>query len=114
MSEFVDGFEQLNRIGPCISVYGSARTKPGSELYETTVELGRRLAEEGFGVITGGGPGIMEAANKGAHEAGGKSVGVGIDLPNEQGSNDFIDRDKLVTCNYFYIWCITTSSAILE
>ncbi len=103
MSEFVEGYEQLNRIGPCISVYGSAKTKPSSVLYKTTVELSKRLVEEGFGVITGGGPGVMEAANKGAFEAGGKSVGVGIDLPMEQGNNDYIDRDKLVTCNYFFI-----------
>src|SRR3954470_10383828 len=79
MAEFVDGFEALSRIGPCISIFGSARTRPGNKYYEVAVEISKRLAEEGFGIITGGGPGIMEAANKGASIAGGKSVGLNID-----------------------------------
>ena len=81
MAEFVDGFETLNKIGPCITIFGSARTKPGNKYYELAVEIAQRLAEEGFGIITGGGPGIMEAANKGASIAGGKSVGLNIELP---------------------------------
>src|ERR1043165_7326820 len=80
MAEFVEGFENLSRLGPCISIFGSARTKPTNKYYELTVEIAKRLAEEGFGIITGGGPGIMEAANKGASIAGGKSVGLNIDL----------------------------------
>jgi len=99
----VEGFEKLNKIGPCISVYGSARAKPGSRYYLFAEELGSRLVQDGFGVITGGGPGIMEAANKGAMEAGGKSVGVSIDLPMEEKANPFVDRDKLITFNYFFV-----------
>ncbi len=103
MAEFVDGFEALSRIGPCISIFGSARTKPGNKYYEVTVEISRRLAEEGFGIITGGGPGIMEAANKGASIAGGKSVGLNIDLPFEQHPNPFIDRDKSLNFDFFFV-----------
>jgi hypothetical protein len=103
MSEFVDGFEKLNKIGPCISIFGSARTQPGTPLYQTTVELAKRLTEEGYGIITGGGPGVMEAANKGAFEAGGKSVGLNIDLPMEQFHNPFIDSDKLITFRFFFV-----------
>lgn len=103
MAEFVDGFEALSKIGPCISIFGSARTKPGHQYYETTVEISRRLAEEGFGIITGGGPGIMEAANKGASLAGGKSVGLNIDLPFEQHANAFIDRDKSLQFDFFFV-----------
>ncbi len=103
MAEFVDGFDALAKIGPCISIFGSARTKPGSLYYELTVEIARRLATEGFGIITGGGPGIMEAANKGAMLAGGKSVGLNINLPFEQSSNEFIDRDKLLSFQYFFV-----------
>jgi uncharacterized protein (TIGR00730 family) len=103
MSEFVDGFEKLSRIGPCISIFGSARTKPGQPYYELTVEIAKALAKEGFGVISGGGPGIMEAANKGAQLAGGKSVGLNIDLPFEQKHNDFIDRDKNLHFDYFFV-----------
>src|ERR1044071_6777053 len=76
MAEFVDGFEALAKIGPCLSIFGSARTQPGAPYYELTVSIAKRLAQEGFGIITGGGPGIMEAANKGAAEGGGKSVGI--------------------------------------
>jgi uncharacterized protein (TIGR00730 family) len=103
MSEFVEGFEKLNKIGPCVSIFGSARTLPDTELYETTVKMAKRLTEEGYGIITGGGPGIMEAANKGAFEGGGKSVGLNIDLPMEQFHNPFIDSDKLITFQYFFV-----------
>jgi uncharacterized protein (TIGR00730 family) len=103
MAEFVDGFETLNKIGPCISIFGSARTKPGSPYYELAVQTARRLAEDGFGIITGGGPGIMEAANKGAQLAGGKSVGLNIELPFEQKSNPYIDSDKGMNFDYFFV-----------
>lgn len=88
-SEFVEGFEALADLGPAVSLFGSARTKPGTEMYATAEELARRLVGEGFAVITGGGPGVMEAGNKGALEAGGDSVGLGIELPFEQGLNDY-------------------------
>jgi uncharacterized protein (TIGR00730 family) len=103
MAEFVDGFETLNKIGPCISVFGSARTKPGTRYYELAVQTAKRLSEEGFGIITGGGPGIMEAANKGAQLAGGKSVGLNIELPFEQKSNPYIDSDKSMHFDYFFV-----------
>jgi len=103
MAEFVDGFEKLAKIGPCVTVFGSARTPPEDKYYKMAVEIGRLLAEKGYGVISGGGPGIMEAANKGAHEAGGKSVGLNIDLPFEQSHNKYIDRDKLLEFNYFFV-----------
>lgn len=103
MSEFVEGFEKLNKIGPCISIFGSARTHPGDKYYDMAVELAKKLTDEGYGVITGGGPGIMEAANKGAHVNGGKSVGLNIDLPFEQEPNEFIDFDKLITFKFFFV-----------
>ncbi len=103
MAEFVDGFEALSRIGPCMSIFGSARTLPGTPYYELAVDIARKLAEEGFGVISGGGPGIMEAANKGASLAGGKSVGLNIDLPFEQHHNPYIDRDKNLHFDYFFV-----------
>ena len=103
MSEFVEGFEKMNKIGPCISIFGSARTKPGTKYYDLTVELAKKLTDEGYGVISGGGPGIMEAANKGAMESGGKSVGLNIDLPFEQEPNQFIDSDKLLNFRYFFV-----------
>ena len=103
MAEFVDGFETLNKIGPCITIFGSARTKPGNKYYELAVEIAQRLAEEGFGIITGGGPGIMEAANKGASIAGGKSVGLNIELPFEQHANPYIDRDKNLNFDFFFV-----------
>ncbi len=102
MSEFVEGFEKMNKIGPCISIFGSARTQGGDKYYEMAVELAKKLTDEGYGVITGGGPGIMEAANKGAFDVGGKSVGLNIDLPFEQEPNKFIDFDKLITFKYFF------------
>ena len=103
MAEFVDGFEALAKLGPCISVFGSARTQPGHPHYELTVQISKRLAEEGFGIISGGGPGIMEAANKGAQLGSGKSVGLNIDLPFEQHSNPFIDRDANLDFDYFFV-----------
>ncbi len=103
MSEFVEGFETLAEIGPCVSIFGSARAKPGSPYYELGVEIANKLTQSGFGVITGGGPGIMEAANKGAYNAGGTSVGLNIDLPFEQHSNPFIDSDKNINFNYFFV-----------
>lgn len=103
IAEFVEGFERMNRIEPCISIFGSARTKPGTKYYELAVDVAKRLVQEGYGVITGGGPGIMEAGNKGAHLAGGVSVGLNIELPFEQSHNPFIDVDKNLNHNYFFI-----------
>ncbi len=103
MSEMVEGFEKLSRIGPCVSIFGSARTKESNLYYKQAEEIAYLLTKAGFGIITGGGPGIMEAANKGAHFAGGKSVGLNIDLPFEQNPNPFIDRNKLINFNYFYV-----------
>ncbi len=103
MAEFVDGFEALAKIGPCISIFGSARTQPGHAHYELTAEIAKRLAEEGFGIISGGGPGIMEAANKGAQLAGGRSVGLNIELPFEQHANPYIDRDASLNFDYFFV-----------
>ncbi len=103
MSEFVDAYEKMNRIGPCVSIFGSARTKKTAKHYKMAVEVSSRLVEEGYGVITGGGPGIMEAANKGARIAGGRSVGLNIELPHEQGHNEFIDGDKVINFHYFFV-----------
>lgn len=103
MAEFVQGFDTLAKIGPCISIFGSARTQPGHKYYELAVEIAKRLSESGFGIISGGGPGIMEAANKGAHMAGGKSVGLNIQLPFEQTSNPFINRDTSINFDYFFV-----------
>ena len=103
MAEFVQGFEAMAKIGPCICIFGSARTQPGHKYYELAVEVAKRLAEEGFGIISGGGPGIMEAANKGANTAGGRSVGLNIELPFEQGSNPYIDGDKNLNFDYFFV-----------
>lgn len=102
MTEIVEGFETLARIGPCVAVFGSARTKMGDESYQNAEEVAYLLTKKGFGIITGGGPGIMEAANKGAHIAGGKSVGLNINLPFEQTSNNYIDADKLMQFDYFF------------
>lgn len=103
MAEFVQGFDTLAKIGPCISIFGSARTQPGHPYYELAVEISRQLAEQGFGIITGGGPGIMEAGNKGASLAGGRSVGLGIELPFEQHANPFIDKDSNLYFDYFFV-----------
>jgi uncharacterized protein (TIGR00730 family) len=103
MAEFVDGFEILNNIGPCISIFGSARTKPDHAYYKKAIDIARRLTEEGYGIITGGGPGIMEAGNKGAKLYGGASVGLNIDLPFEQHHNPYIDDDKSLNHRYFFV-----------
>ncbi len=103
MSEMVEGFDTLGKIGPCVSIFGSARTKTNSKYYLMAEDIGCRLTKLGFGVITGGGPGIMEAGNKGAHYSGGMSVGLNIDLPFEQHENPFIDRDKFINFNYFFV-----------
>ncbi|MFO0495600.1 MAG: TIGR00730 family Rossman fold protein [Flavobacteriia bacterium] len=103
MSEFVEGYERMAKIGPCISVFGSARTKPDNKYYQMGVEISELLAEAGYGVITGGGPGIMEAGNKGAQKGGGKSVGLNIDLPFEQNHNPFIDPEHNLEFDYFFV-----------
>jgi uncharacterized protein (TIGR00730 family) len=103
MSEFVQGFETMSKIGPCVSVFGSARTKPDNKYYKQAEEIGYLLTQSGYGVISGGGPGIMEAANKGASRGEGKSVGLNIELPFEQSSNPYIDNDKLINFDYFFV-----------
>src|SRR3990170_4391233 len=103
MSEFVEGFEKMAKIGPCVSVFGSARTKSGNQYYKLAEEIAFKLTRSGYGVISGGGPGIMEAANKGAQAGRGKSVGLNIELPFEQKPNPFIDTDKLVSFKYFFV-----------
>ena len=103
MSEFVEGFETMSKIGPCVSVFGSARTKSDNKFYKQAEEIGYLLTQSGYGVISGGGPGIMEAANKGAARGGGKSVGLNIELPFEQSANSFIDNDKLINFDYFFV-----------
>lgn len=103
MSEFVSGYEHLSRIGPCVSVFGSARTKPNTKYYDLTERISRKIVESGYGIITGGGPGIMEAGNKGAHLGGGTSVGLNIDLPFEQHDNPYIDADKNLNFDYFFV-----------
>ena len=103
MSEFVEGFEKLARIGPCVSIFGSARTEPGTKYYKLAEEIAFQLTQLGYGVITGGGPGIMEAGNLGAKRGKGRSVGINIDLPFEQDPNFFIDSDKLITFDHFFV-----------
>jgi hypothetical protein len=103
MSEFVEGFDRLSKIGPCVSIFGSARTLPSDPYYKLAEEIAFKLTKSGYGVISGGGGGIMEAANKGAHEAKGKSVGLNIHLPFEQVANIYIDRDKLLSFKYFFV-----------
>ncbi len=103
MSEFVEGFETMRRLGPCVSIFGSARTSSENEYYKIAVEAAKLLSMAGFGVITGGGPGIMEAGNKGAKENGGTSVGLNINLPFEQNHNPYIDQDKLISFDYFFV-----------
>ena len=102
MSEFVQGYESLSRIGPCISIFGSARDTTEQRYLDAATEIARKLTSKGFGIITGGGPGIMEAANKGAQLGKGPSVGLNIDLPFEQSSNPFIDHDKNLDFDYFF------------
>lgn len=103
MSECVEGFEKLAKIGPCVTIFGSARTKANHPYYKTAEDIAAELVHHGYGVITGGGPGIMEAGNRGAHRAGGKSVGLNIFLPFEQQGNPYIDPDKLITFDYFFV-----------
>ena len=103
MSEFVNGYEIMGRIGPCVSIFGSARTKPDDKYYLLAEKIAYKISKAGYGVITGGGPGIMEAGNKGAHLGGGTSVGLNIDLPFEQHFNPYIDRDKNLNFDYFFV-----------
>lgn len=103
ISELVEGFEKLSRIGPCVSIFGSARTHHNDKYYRLAEEIAFRLTQNGYGIITGGGPGIMEAANKGAKKGNGKSVGINIDLPFEQKHNPYIDTDKLITFDHFFV-----------
>ena len=103
MAEFVDGMEKLSHTGPCVAIFGSARTNPGDKYYEMAVEIAKKLGDFGFGIITGGGPGIMEAGNKGASECGATSVGLNINLPFEQHFNPYIDHDKNITFDYFFV-----------
>ncbi len=101
MGEFVEGFESLSRLGPSVSIFGSARTLPTDPMYEACRETARLVGEAGFSIITGGGPGMMEAANRGAQDAGARSVGCNIELPFEQGMNPFVDRG--VNFRYFFV-----------
>ncbi len=103
MAEFVEGFDALTEIGPSVTVFGSARTKPDDTYYKIAYDLGELLAREGLTVITGGGPGVMEATNMGAMKAGGASAGVGIELPFEASNNAYIDADKNITFRYFFV-----------
>jgi len=103
MGEFVNGFERMSKIGPCVSIFGSARTKPDNKYYKLASEMAKLIVEAGYGIITGGGPGIMEAGNKGAHLGGGTSVGLNIDLPFEQHDNPYIDSDKSLDFDYFFV-----------
>ncbi len=103
MAEFVDGFEKMGLHNPCISIFGSARTPNTHPNYKLACEIAQRIVDLGFGVITGGGPGIMEAANRGAQEAGGASVGLTIDLPFEENHNKYIDKDRIINFDYFFV-----------
>jgi uncharacterized protein (TIGR00730 family) len=103
ISELVEGFEKLARIGPCVSIFGSARTASNNRFYILAEDIAFKLTQKGYGIITGGGPGIMEAANKGAARGKGKSVGINIDLPFEQHPNPYIDSDKLITFDHFFV-----------
>tara|TARA_R110001592_G_scaffold134660_3_gene350430 strand:- start:1173 stop:1859 length:687 start_codon:yes stop_codon:yes gene_type:complete len=103
MGEFVNGFERMSKIGPCVSIFGSARTKEEDPYYKLAVSIAKSISEAGYGVITGGGPGIMEAGNRGASLAGGTSVGLNIDLPFEQHDNPYIDDDKSLDFDYFFV-----------
>jgi hypothetical protein len=103
MSEFVNGYETMSRIGPCVTIFGSARTKPEDKYYLLAEEIAYKISKAGYGVITGGGPGIMEAGNKGAHRGEGTSVGLNIELPFEQHFNPYIDKDKNLNFDYFFV-----------
>jgi uncharacterized protein (TIGR00730 family) len=103
ISELVEGYEKLSRIGPSVAIFGSARTHYNNKYYKLAEEIAFELTQKGYGIITGGGPGIMEAANKGAKRGNGKSAGINIDLPFEQKPNPYIDRDKLITFDHFFV-----------
>ena len=103
MGEFVEGYDRMGQIGPCVSIFGSARTKPDNPHYQCARDIAFKLTQKGYGVITGGGPGIMEAANKGAKEGDGTSVGLNIVLPFEQHGNEFVDHDKSINFDYFFV-----------
>ncbi len=103
MAEFVEGFEKMASIGPCVSMFGSARTELDNKYYKLAEDIAYKLTLSGYGVITGGGPGIMEAANKGAMKGEGISAGLNIQLPFEQSSNPYIDHDKLITFKHFFV-----------
>jgi uncharacterized protein (TIGR00730 family) len=103
MAEFVEGYEKLSKIGPCVSIFGSARLKPGHKYYDLAESIAYKLSQHGYGVVTGGGPGIMEAGNKGAHRGKGVSVGLNIHLPFEQFDNAYIDNDKNLNFDYFFV-----------
>lgn len=102
ISEFADGFDRMEKQGPCISIFGSARTKESNPYYALTVKVSEKLVKEGYGIITGGGPGIMEAGNRGARNLKGKSVGLHIVLPNEEGANEYVDHNRLFVFRYFF------------
>ena len=103
MSEFVYGYETMGKIGPCVTIFGSARTQPDNPHYKTAENIAAKLAQKGYGIITGGGPGIMEAGNKGAQQGEGSSVGLNIELPFEQNHNPYIDNDKNLNFDYFFV-----------
>lgn len=103
MAEFVNGYESLAKIGPCVSIFGSARTQEDNPYYILAEQIAFNLTQRGYGIITGGGPGIMEAGNKGAERGGGTSVGLNIDLPFEQHFNPYIDNDKNLDFDYFFV-----------
>jgi uncharacterized protein (TIGR00730 family) len=103
MAELVEGYDRMQKIGPCVSIFGSARTKPDNKYYQMADDIGFLLTKKGYGVITGGGPGIMEAGNKGAQRGGGTSVGLNIDLPFEQSSNPYVDNNKNIDFDYFFV-----------
>lgn len=103
MGEMVEAFDTLKKIGPCVTIFGSARTKPDHKYYLLAEEIAQKLVIRGYGIITGGGPGIMEAGNKGAKEGGGSSVGLNIELPFEQNGNPYIDRDKMINFDFFFV-----------
>lgn len=103
MAEFVDGYEKMAKIGPCVSIFGSARLREDNMYYQMAVEIAEKITALGFGIITGGGPGIMEAGNRGANNAGGKSIGLNIELPHEQHFNPYIDKNYSIDFNYFFV-----------
>lgn len=103
MSEFVNGFEKMSKIGPCVTIFGSARMKPENAYYKLATNIGEKLSANGYGIITGGGPGIMEAGNKGAKLGNAPSVGLNIDLPFEASCNPYIDTDKNIDFDYFFV-----------